>query len=330
MSGVEISSVFTGVSGSHIKSMNSHGIVAVQGREVEEMDVRRAIDAARAISIPLDREILHVLPQHYIVDEQEGVKNPVGMAGVRLEAKVHIVTSATASTQNIIKSVNRVGLDIDEIILEQLATAEAVLSADEKELGVALVDIGGGTTDIAIYREGSIKHTAVLPIGGHYLTNDISIGLRTPVIEAEKMKRKFGCANTFMIPQSDTIEVPSVGGREARRVSRQILGEIIEPRMEEIFSLVNREFIKAGCEDHLTAGIVLTGLAERVFQMPVRKGFPMGVSGLTDIVNSPLHATAVGLVVYGSKRVSRRGTRRNGGWLGRTTKKMKKWFSEFF
>lgn len=340
MSGVEISSVFTGISGSHIKGMNSHGIVAVQGREVEEADVRRAIDAARAISIPLDREILHVLPQHYIVDEQEGVKNPVGMAGVRLEAKVHVVTGATASTQNIVKSVNRVGLDIDEIVLEQLATAEAVLSADEKELGVALVDIGGGTTDIAVYREGSIKHTAILPIGGHYLTNDISIGLRTPVTEAEKMKIKFGCANTFMIPQSETIEVPSVGGREARKVSRQILGEIIEPRMEEIFSLVNKEFVKAGCEDRLTAGIVITGgtallsgiaeLAERIFQMPVRKGFPMGVSGLTDIINSPLHATAAGLVVYGSRRVARRGTRGGGGWWGRSSKKIKKWFSEFF
>jgi len=215
-----------------------------------------------------------------------------------------------------------------------------VLSADEKELGVALVDIGGGTTDIAVYREGSIKHTAILPIGGHYLTNDISIGLRTPVTEAEKMKLKFGCANTFMIPQSETIEVPSVGGREARKVSRQILGEIIEPRMEEIFSLVNKEFVKAGCEDRLTAGIVITGgtallagiaeLAERIFQMPVRKGFPLGVSGLTDIINSPLHATAAGLVVYGSRRVARRGARGGGGWRGRSTKKIKKWFSEFF
>ena len=341
MSGCEISSVFTGISGGHIKGFNSHGIVAVQGREVDASDVKRAIEASKAVSIPLDREILHVLPQHYIVDEQDGVKNPVGMSGVRLEAKVHIVTTAIASMQNIIKSVNRVGLDVNEIVLVQLATSEAVLSPDEKELGVALVDIGGGTTDIAVFHEGSIKHTAILTVGGNYLTNDISIGLRTPVIEAEKMKIKYGCANTFMIPQNETIDVPSVGGREARRVSRQILGEIIQPRMEEILNMTQKEIVKSGYEDLLAAGVVLTGgasimegsleLAERIFNMPVRRGFPLGIGGLTDIVNSPLYATGVGLVNYGSKTFAHKATRRKeGGPGGYILKKAKKWFSEFF
>lgn len=341
MSGCEITSVYVGISGSHIKSSNGHGIVAIQGREVDQTDVKRALDAAKAISIPLDREMLHVLPQYYIIDEQDGVKNPVGMSGVRLEAKVHIVTSSITSTQNIVKSVNRVGLDVEEIILEQLATSDAVVSADEKELGVALVDIGGGTTGIAVYHEGHIKHTAVLTVGGSYLTNDISIGLRTPIVEAEKIKIKYGCANTFMIPQSETIDVASVGGREARKVSRQILGEIIEPRMEEILTLVQKELVKSGLEDLVAAGIVLTGgtsllegvpeLTERIFNMPVRRGYPIGIGGLTDIVNSPIYATGVGLVIHGSRRLAKNARKKKEkGFAQRTVNKAKKWFEEFF
>ena len=310
MSGCHIKSIYAGIAGGHVKSFNSYGIVPVKGSEVDEVDVKRAMEAAKAIAMPLDREILHILPQFYIVDDQDGVKDPIGMSGVRLEVKVHIVTGAVTSVQNIIKSVNGVGLDVNDIILEPLAASEAVLSPDEKELGVALVDIGGGTTDIAVYSEGSIKHTAVLPLGGSYLTNDIAVGLRTPVTEAEKVKVKYGCAFTPLIPQDEMIEVPSVGGREPRRVSRQVLGGIIEPRMDEILNLVCREIVKSGFEERLAAGIVLTGgtamlegiteLSEQIFNMPVRRGIPIGIGGLTEIVNSPLYATAVGLVFYGS------------------------------
>ena len=341
MSGYEITSVFTGIAGGHIGGFNSHGIVAVKGREVDENDVKRSIEAAKAIAIPLDREVLHVLPQHYIIDDQDGVKTPVGMSGVRLEAKVHIVTGAVTSAQNIIKSVNRVGLDVNDIVLEQLASSEAVLSSDEKELGVAIVDIGGGTTDIAVFSEGSIKHTAVLSLGGNYLTSDIAVGLRTPVIEAEKIKMKYGCAYTPVILKDDVIEVPSVGGRNPRKISRQILGEIIEPRMEEILNLVHREIVKSGYDDLLGAGIVLTGgtvllegitsLAEQIFNMPVRIGCPTGIGGLTDIVNSPMYATGVGLVVYGSKDQYRNVFKKSeGNIFNRVTKRMKRWFTEFF
>ena len=284
MSGCRIKSVYAGIAGGHIKSFNSYGIVAVKGSEVDESDVKRAIEAAKAVAMPLDREVLHIIPQYYIVDDQDGVKDPIGMSGVRLEVKVHIVTGAVTSIQNIIKSVNGVGLEINDIILEQLAASDAVLSPDEKELGVALVDIGGGTTDIAVYSEGSIKHSAVLPLGGSYLTNDIAVGLRTPVTEAEKVKVKYGCAFTSLIPQDEMIEVPSVGGREPRRVSRQVLGGIIEPRMDEILNLVCREIVKSGYEERLAAGIVLTGgtallqgiteLSEQIFNMPVRRGVP--------------------------------------------------------
>ena len=341
MSGYEITSVFTGIAGGHIGGFNSHGIVAVKGREVDENDVKRSIEAAKAIAIPLDREVLHVLPQHYIIDDQDGVKTPVGMSGVRLEAKVHIVTGAVTSAQNIIKSVNRVGLDVNDIVLEQLASSEAVLSSDEKELGVAIVDIGGGTTDIAVFSEGSIKHTAVLSLGGNYLTSDIAVGLRTPVIEAEKIKIKYGCAYTPVILKDDVIEVPSVGGRKPRKISRQILGEIIEPRMEEILNLVHREIVKSGYDDLLGAGIVLTGgtvllegitsLAEQIFNMPVRIGCPTGIGGLTDIVNSPMYATGVGLVVYGSKDQYRNIFKKSeGNIFNRVMKRMKRWFTEFF
>lgn len=341
MSGCEISSVYAGIAGGHIKGQNSLGIVAIKGREVDEDDVERAIEAAKAIAIPLDREILHTLPQSYVVDEQDGIRDPVGMSGVRLEAKVHIVTGAVTSVQNIVKSVNRVGLDVNDIVLEQLASSEAILSEDEKDLGVALMDIGGGTTDIAVFSEGSIKHTAVLSVGGNYLTSDIATGLRTPLAEAEKIKIKYGCAYNPMIPKDETIEVPSVGGREPREVSRQILGRIIEPRMEEILNLAYREIVKSGFEDILAAGVVLTGgtaimsgiteLAEHIFNMPVRRGCPAGVGGLSDVVNSPMYATGVGLVVYGSKNISKDAIRKSeGNIFTNMVKDIKKWFIEFF
>jgi cell division protein FtsA len=341
ISGCEIRSVYVGIAGGHIRGQNSLGIVAVKGREVDADDVERAIDAAKAIAIPLDRQILHTLPQYYVVDEQDGIRDPVGMSGVRLEAKVHIVTGAVTSIQNVVKSVNRVGLDINDIVLEQMASSEAVLSRDEKDLGVALIDIGGGTTDIAIFSEGSIKHTAVLPVGGNYVTSDIATGLRTPMAEAEKIKIRYGCAYMPMIPKDELIEVPSVGGREPREVSRQILGRIIEPRMEEILSMSYKEITKSGCEDILAAGVVLTGgasilegipeLAEQIFNMPVRRGCPIKIGGLTDVVNSPLYATGVGLVVYGSRNIEREMLgRAEGNFIMRMFRRLKKWLLEFF
>ncbi|MBM4315628.1 MAG: cell division protein FtsA [Deltaproteobacteria bacterium] len=341
ISGCEIRSVYVGIAGGHIRGQNSLGIVAVKGREVDADDVERAIDAAKAIAIPLDRQILHTLPQYYVVDEQDGIRDPVGMSGVRLEAKVHIVTGAVTSIQNVVKSVNRVGLDIHDIVLEQMASSEAVLSRDEKDLGVALIDIGGGTTDIAIFSEGSIKHTAVLPVGGNYVTSDIATGLRTPMAEAEKIKIRYGCAYMPMIPKDELIEVPSVGGREPREVSRQILGRIIEPRMEEILSMAYKEITKSGCEDILAAGVVLTGgasilegipeLAEQIFNMPVRRGCPIKIGGLTDVVNSPLYATGVGLVVYGSRNIEREMLgRAEGNLILRMFRRLKQWLLEFF
>ncbi|MBW2631092.1 MAG: cell division protein FtsA [Deltaproteobacteria bacterium] len=341
MSGCEIRSVFAGIAGSHIKGLNSYGIVAVKGGEVDEYDVKRALEAAKAVAIPLDRRIIHILPQYYIVDDQDGVKEPIGMSGVRLEAKVHVVTGAVTSVQNIIKSINRVGLDVNDIILEPLASSETILSQDEKELGVALIDIGGGTTDIAVFAEGSIKHTAVLALGGDYVTGDISVGLRTPVMEAEKIKIRYGCTYIPLIPQNEIIEVPSVGGRNPRTVSRQVLGEIIEPRLEEILGLAHREIVKSGYDDLLAAGVVLTGgtailegiteLAEQIFNTPVRKGCPVGVGGITDIINSPMYATGVGLVVHGSEDHSDYAVKKSEkNILGKLTKKIKRWFNDFF
>jgi cell division protein FtsA len=341
MSGCEIRSVYAGIAGAHIKGQNSLGIVAVKGREVNHEDVRRAVEASKAVAIPVDREILHTLPQSFIVDDQDGIRDPVGMSGVRLEAKVHIVTGAVTSIQNIVKSVNRVGLDIHEIVLEQIAASEAVLSGDERDLGVALVDIGGGTTNIAIFADGSIKHTAVLPIGGSYITNDIATGLRTPMTEAEKIKVRFGCAHTPLIPKDEVIEVPSVGGREPRPVSRQILGRIIEARMEEILIMAAKEINRSEFEDLLAAGIVLTGgtamldgvveLAEQVFNMPVRRGSPMGIGGLKDVVNSPMFATGVGLVIYGSRNLSTENLRKmESGVFAEWMRRFKKWVLEYF
>lgn len=338
MSGCRINSVFVGISGSHIKGQNSLSIVSIKGREVDEKDVQRVIEASEAIAIPVGRKILHVLPQSYVIDGQEGIKDPVGMSGVRLEAKVHIVTGAIAAIQDIEKSVNRVGLDIDGIVLEQLAAGEAVLSKDEKELGVVLVDIGGSNTSVTIFSESSIKHTAILPVGGNYLTSDISTGLRTPLSEAEKIKIKHGCAMTAMIPKDETIRVPSLGGREDREVSRQILGRIVEPRMEEILNLAYNEVVRFGFEDLLAAGVVLTGgtsllegiseLAEKIFDMPARKGIPINVGGLTDIANSPAHAIGVGLIIHGHHQNVLGGT--STGMFGNITRTVKKMFSEFF
>jgi cell division protein FtsA len=341
MSGCRINSVYVGISGSHIKGQNSLSIVSIKGREVDEGDVQRAIEASKAIAIPIGREIMHILPQSYVIDGQEGIKDPIGMSGVRLEAKVHIVTGATSAIQDIVKSVNRVGLDIDDIVLEQLAAGEAVLSADEKDLGVVLIDIGGSNTSITIFSEASIKHTAILPVGGNYLTSDISTGLRTPLTEAEKIKIKYGCAMTSMIPKDETIMVPSLGGREDREVSRQILGRIVEPRVEEILNLAYNEIVRFGFEDLLAAGVVLTGgtsllpgiseLAEQIFDMPARKGIPVGIGGLIDIVNSPAHAIGVGLIIYGNNQLGGDSIyRKTTGVFGNVARTVKKMFSEFF
>ncbi|MCA9524360.1 MAG: cell division protein FtsA [Myxococcales bacterium] len=342
MAGCEITSVYAGIAGSHIQGFNSHGIVAVKDKEVGEADLARVIDAAKAVPMPLDREVLHVLPQEYIIDEQDGVREPLGMSGVRLEARVHIVTGSVTSAQNIVKCCNRTGLHVEDIVLEQLASSYAVLSEDEKELGVAIVDIGGGTTDIAILADGAIVQTSVLSLGGNHLTNDIAVGLRTPMAEAERIKQKYGCAMTRMIGADEVIEVPSVGGRQPRVLSRQILGEIIEPRVEEIFSLVRRELQASGYAELLASGVVITGgtttmegmqdLAEEVLGMPVRSGLPQDVGGLVDVVRSPKFSTAVGLVLYGANSQSEglvRATSGDGRF--KTVKsRMREWLGEIF
>ncbi|HTG81835.1 MAG TPA: cell division protein FtsA [Geobacteraceae bacterium] len=343
MAGCEIKSVYAGIAGGHIRGFNSQGIIAIKNREVSPEDVKRVIEAAKAIAIPMDREVIHILPQEFIIDDQDGIREPLGMSGVRLEAKVHIVTGAVASAQNIIKSCNRAGLDVADIVLEQLASSEAVLSPDEKELGVALVDIGGGTTDIAIFSDGAIKYTSVLSLGGNHLTNDIAVGLRTPMAEAEKIKQKYGCCLASLVGKDETIEVPSVGGRKPRVLSRQLLAEILEPRVEEIFSLVNREIVKSGYEDMIASGIVITGgstilegmpeLAEQIFNLPVRRGLPQQIGGLVDVVNSPVYATGVGLVVYGSKNVGISEfptAQTDENLFRRVSRRMKEWFGEFF
>ena len=343
MAGCEIKSVYAGIAGGHIKGFNSQGVIAIKNREVSPEDVKRVIEAAKAIAIPMDREVIHILPQEFIIDDQDGIREPLGMSGVRLEAKVHIVTGAVASAQNIVKSCQRAGLEVADIVLEQLASSEAVLSADEKELGVALVDIGGGTTDIAIFVDGAIKHTSVLSLGGNHLTNDIAVGLRTPMAEAERIKQKYGCCLSSLVGKDETIEVPSVGGRKPRILSRQLLCEILEPRVEEIFTLVNREIVKSGLEDLIASGVVITGgstilegmpeLAEQIFNLPVRRGLPQRIGGLIDVVNSPVYATGVGLVVYGSKNVGLHEfptAQSDDTVFRRVSRRMKEWFGEFF
>jgi cell division protein FtsA len=343
MAGVEVDSVHLAVSGPHIKGFNSRGVIAVAGknREITRDDVRRAIDAAKAVALPNGREILHVLPQDFVVDEQDGIGAPVGMTGARLEVNVHIVTGSASSTQNIVACVNRAGMDVIEMVIEQLAAAEAVLTDDEKDLGVALVDIGGGTTDLAIFERGSLWHTAVIPVGGDHFTNDIAVGLRTPIPDAEKVKRKCGCALSAMVDEDETIEVASVGGRRPRIMARRILSEILQPRAEEIFHLVWDEIRRAGYEKALNSGIVLTGggailegmpeIGEQIFDLPIRRGAPVGVGGLADHVNSSTFATSVGLALYGHRNHVVEAPRLVGvGALGRVAGRLRGLFKEFF
>jgi len=341
MAGCQIDSVFAGIAGGHIRGINSHGVIAVKNREITDHDINRVIDAASAIAIPMDREVIHVLPQEYIVDDQDGIRDPVGMCGVRLEGKVHIVTGAVTSAQNIIRCTNRAGLHVNDIVLEQLGCSEAVLSPEEKDLGAGVVDIGGGTTDLVIFCNGSIKHTSVLSLAGNHVTSDISLGLRTPAEEAEKLKKRYGCALVSMVNKEEMIEVPSVGGRKSRTLSRQTLAEIIEPRVEEILTLVQGEIVRSGYANLIGSGIVLTGgtaimegmpeIAEQIFNLPVRRGYPAGITGLADLVNSPIFATGVGLVIYGSKNRSKSRFR-----IGETniftkvSRRMRDWFGEFF
>jgi cell division protein FtsA len=343
MAGVEIDAVHLSMAGPHIKGFNSRGVIAVAGksREITRDDVRRAIEAAKAVSLPAGREILHVLPQDFVVDEQDGIGAPVGMTGARLEVNVHIVTSSATATQNIVSCVNRAGVHVIDTVIEQIAAAESVLTPDEKELGVALVDIGGGTTDIAIFERGSLWHTAVIGVGGDHFTSDIAVGLRMPIPDAEKLKRKCGCALSAMVEEDETMDVASVGGRRPRVMARRILSEILQPRAEEIFHLVWDEIRRAGYEKSLNSGIVLTGggailegmpeIAEQIFDLPIRRGAPAGVGGLADHVGSPSFATPVGLVLYGQRNQIVEATRASGvGAISQLTSRLKSIFREFF
>jgi cell division protein FtsA len=342
MAGCRAESVFAGISGGHIKGINSHGVIAIKNREVTAVEVSRVIDAARAVAIPMDREVIHILPQEFMVDDQEGIKEPIGMAGVRLEAKVHIVTGAVSAAQNIIRCAHRSGLKVEDLVLQQMASAEAVLSPDEKELGVVLVDIGGGTTDIAVFSEGSIRHTAVISVGGDQLTNDIAVGLRTPMAEAERIKKSYGCALSALVNKEETISVPGVGGRNPRVLSRSVLADITEPRLEEVFGLVRRELEKHDLMRSVASGVVLTGgtvavagitdLAEQIFDMPVRVGYPVGISGLVDVVNAPVYATGVGLVLWGvrNRSVDLGAPFHAAGPIEKVMGKMRQWFAEAF
>jgi cell division protein FtsA len=341
MAGCQIHSVSAGIAGSHIRSLNSHGIVAISNKEVSHDDVDRVIEAARAVAMPGDQKILHILPQEFIIDNQDGIRHPVGMSGVRLEAKVHMVTGAVSAAQNIMKCVKRCGLEVDDIILEQLASSYAVLTDDEKELGVCLVDIGGGTTDIAVFTEGAIRHTAVIPIAGDQVTNDIAVALRTPTQYAEEIKIKYACALTQLALADETIEVPSVGERPPRRLARQTLAEVVEPRIEELLTLIQAELRRSGFEDLIAAGIVLTGgsckmegmveLAEEIFHVPVRLGVPQYIAGLVDVVRSPIYSTGVGLLLFAHQhRDKPRHDARMGNSLKAVWDRMKSWFQGNF
>lgn len=339
MAGVEIDSAYVGISGSHIKSFNSRGVVAVSGknREISREDIRRVIDQARALSIPPDREIIHIIPQEFIVDEQDGIKDPLGMSGIKLEVNVHIVTSAITSLQNLKNCLERAGIGLQEIVLNQIATSYSVLTHDERELGVGLIDIGAGTTEVAIFERGSLWYTSTIPLGGDNFTNDIAVGLRTPIPEAEKIKKKYGCVALPVTEEQETIEVPTVGkGRKSRVLSRQILADIIQPRAEEIFRLVDADIKRMGYEKSLNSGIVLTGgtalldgleeVAEEIFDLPVRRGDPNYVGGLIDRVSTPDYATAVGLILYGYNQIQERGfskDKKKSFWT-----RIKDWFNE--
>ncbi|HUL12282.1 MAG TPA: cell division protein FtsA [Methylococcaceae bacterium] len=341
MAGCRIHSVYAGIAGSHISSMNSHGIVAIKDKEVTQSDVDRVIDSARAVAIPADQKILHILPQEFVIDRQEGIKEPIGMSGIRLEARVHIVTGAVSAAQNIVKCIRRCGLEVEDIILEQLASCSAVLTEDEKDLGVCLVDIGGGTTDIAVFTDGAIRHTAVIPIAGDQVTNDIAVALRTPTQHAEEIKIKHACALTQLANLDDTIEVSSIGDRPTRQISRLNLAEIVEPRYEELLLLVQAELRRSGFEDLIAAGIVLSGgsakveglvdLAEEIFHMPVRLGTPQYVSGLNDVVRNPIYATGVGLLLFGRQhnRLGEKSALTGGGFRAMWAR-MKNWFQGNF
>jgi cell division protein FtsA len=345
MAGVDVDEVWVGIAGDHIRAINSRGLVAISrdNNEITDLDVVRAIDAARAVSIPMDREILHVIPQEFVVDDQKGIKDPIGMCGVRLETQVHIITGAVTSAQNIYKSVEKAGLKVVDLVLEPLASCYSVLEKDEKELGVALVDMGGGTTDIAIYFDESIRHTAVVGLGGKNVTSDIAIGIRTPVERAEEIKRQYGCAYSQLLKGTEYISVPGVGGREQREVSKAVLAGIIEPRLEEILSLALREIKRTEYSDMLGAGVVLTGggalmdgiqeLSERVFEMPVKIGVPSGFGGLTEAAKSPIHATGVGLCMYAMEQSKNRKSKKSIAGDDNFKKifdKMKVWVKEFF
>jgi len=341
MAGCQIHSVYAGIAGSHVRSLNSHGTVAIRDKEVTQGDVERVLDAAKAVHFPGDQQLLHVMPQEYIIDNQEGIREPIGMSGVRLEAKVHLITGAVSAAQNISKCIERCGLTVDGIILEQMASSYSVLEQDEKELGVCLVDIGGGTTDIAVYIDGAIRHTAVIPIAGDQVTNDIAVALRTPTQYAEEIKMKYACALTQLAREDETIEVPSVGDRPPRQLARQTLAEVVEPRYEELLILVQAELRRSGFEELLAAGVVLTGgsskmegvieLAEEVFHLPVRLGVPQHVGGLVEAVRNPIHATGVGLLLFGNEmETTGKPEAKSGSGFKEVMARMKSWFQGNF
>src|SRR3990167_10288405 len=341
MAGCEIYSAYTGIAGSHIRSINSHGIVAIRDGEVTQSDIDRVLDAAKTIAIPADQKILHVLPQEFIIDNQEAIREPIGMSGVRLEAKVHVVTGAVSAAQNIVKCLKRCGLAASDIVLEQFASSQSSLTEDEKNLGVCMIDIGGGTTDIAIFTNGAIRYTAIIPIAGDQVTNDIAIALRIPTRYAEEVKIKYGCTLQDLVDSNQMIEIPSVGERMGRHLSRRALSEVIEARYEELFMLVAAELRRSGLENFVAAGIVLTGgaskvegaveLAERVFKVPVRLGVPQHVTGLADVIHNPIYSTGVGLLLYGLNcRQNQRETQLNQIGVKGLWSKMKNWFQGNF
>lgn len=335
MAGCEISSVFAGVAGTHIQSLNSHGVIAIKSREVTQADLDRVMDAARAIALPFDRQILHVLPQQFIVDDQEGIHNPIGMSGVRLEAKVHIVTGAVTAIQNIIKCCERAGLHVQDVVLESLASSESVLDHDEKHLGVALIDMGGGTSNVAIFLDDAIRYSGVVGLGGNHITSDISVGLRTSMEEAEKIKKKYGCAIVEWINPQDVIEVGSVGGQKPRELKQSILTEIIEARVEEIVKIIEAEMFRSGYFESLHGGVVMTGgvsllpgireLAEKLFDLPVRIGVPYHFGGLGDVVKNPIYATATGLLLHGKKHGGQAPVEETGA-VGNMFAALRRWF----
>lgn len=340
MADCKIRDVYTGIAGSHIRSFNSTGLVPIKDREVTALDVDRAIETAKAVNIPADQQILHILTQEFIIDGQGDVREPMGMSGVRLEVKVHIVTGAVSAAQNIVKCVRRCGLEVSDLILQPLASSIAVLSDDEKELGVALVDIGGGTTDLAIFTGGAIRHTAVLPIAGDQITNDIAMALRTPTQDAEEIKRRYGCALRSMADPADEFEVPGLGERGPRKLSRHALAEVIEPRVDELYQLVQQALRQSGYEELLSSGIVLTGgssimqgmieLGEEIFHMPVRVGIPKYVGGLSNVVQSPRYATAIGLLLEGLSQRQRHQQTLSGGSVTHVLRRMREWFQGNF